>query len=100
MFYLYVLFSEKAQRHYIGHAENPEERLAQHNTNPDEKYTGKFSDWKMVALFEAAPTKEETVSIEKFIKKQKGKKLLLKLIDPQFVPTGSLASLKRIVKES
>ncbi|MCC6683596.1 MAG: GIY-YIG nuclease family protein [Bacteroidia bacterium] len=96
MFYIYILFSKTANRHYIGHSENPSERIIQHNTNSTEKYTGKYDDWEMVALFEVGKTRAEAMEIEKFIKKQKSKKLLLKLIDPDFVPLDKLAQLVRV----
>jgi putative endonuclease len=96
MFYLYILYSESAKRHYIGHSENPQERLAQHNANDTDKFTGKYSDWKMLAVFECGDNKEEAIELENFIKKQRNKKLLLKLIDPEFIPTDKLARLLRV----
>ncbi|MBX7205128.1 MAG: GIY-YIG nuclease family protein [Bacteroidia bacterium] len=96
MFYLYILFSQTAKRHYIGHSENPFERLNQHNTNSIEKYTGKYTDWEIVALFETGQTRAEAMAIEKFIKKQKSKKLLLKLIESDFVPLDKLTQLVRV----
>jgi putative endonuclease len=96
MFYIYILYSESAKRHYIGHSEHPHERLLQHNSNDTDKYTGKFSDWKMMAIFECGSTRSDAVVFENFIKKQKSKKLLLKLIDPAFVPADKLAQLVRV----
>lgn len=96
MFYLYILYSESAKRHYIGHSEHPQERLLHHNSNDTDKYTGKYADWKMVALFECGTTRSEAVVIENFIKKQKNKKLLLKLIDSNFIPADKLAMLVRV----
>ena len=71
-------------------------RLEQHNSNSSDKYTGKYSDWEMVALFECGESRSEAMKLEKFIKKQKSKNLLLKLIDPDFTPTGTLAQLVRV----
>ena len=96
MFYLYILYSDSAKRHYIGHSENPHERLVQHNSNDTDKYTGKFSDWKIMALFECGDSLTEVKQLEEFIKKQKSKKLLLKLIDPEFIPADKLAKLVRV----
>lgn len=96
MFYLYILYSDSAKRHYIGHSENPHERLIQHNSNDTDKYTGKYSDWKLMALFECGSSITEVKQIEEFIKKQKSKKLLLKLIDPSFIPADKLSILIRV----
>ena len=96
MLYIYILFSEDASKYYVGHTTNPELRLKQHNSNAGEKYTGKYSDWKMVALFECGESRAEAMKLEKFIKKQKSKNLVLKLIDPDFTPTGILAQLVRV----
>ena len=96
MFYLYILFSESAQRYYVGHSETPHERLVEHNANETEKYTGKYADWKMVALFKVGPDKAVALSLGKFINGQKSKKLLLKLVDPNFVPADKLAQLVRV----
>lgn len=96
MFYIYILYSESAKRHYIGHSEHPQERLLQHNSNDTDKYTGKFSDWKMMALFECGDSLADAKQIEEFIKKQKNKKLLLKLIDPSFIPADKLSILIRV----
>jgi len=87
-------------RHYIGHSENPFDRLNQHNTNSTEKYTGKHTDWEIVALFETGQSRAEAMAIEKFIKKQKSKKLLLKLIEPDFIPLDKLAQLVRVPNRS
>jgi len=96
MFYIYILFSQDADLHYVGHTNAPEERLKQHNNNSTDKFTGKYSDWKMLALFQCGEARSEAMKIEKFIKKQKSKKMLLKLIDPDFTPTGELAQLVRV----
>jgi putative endonuclease len=34
--------------------------------------------------------------MEKYIKRQKSRNLLEKLIDPEFIPTGTLAQLVRV----
>lgn len=96
MFYLYILYSETAQKYFVSHSEHPTESIQQHNTNADNKYTGKFQDWKMMALFEVGKNKTDALEMEKFINRQKNIKLVLKLIDPAFLPTDKLASLVRV----
>jgi putative endonuclease len=50
----------------------------------------------MVALFEAGETRSEAVKAERFIKAQKSKTFILKLLDPEFKPSGHLAHLVRV----
>jgi putative endonuclease len=97
MFYIYILYSESAKRHYIGHSEHPHERLLQHNSNDTDKYTGKYADWKLMTIFECGGSIVEVQQMENFIKKQKSKKLLQKLVDPEFVPADKLAQLVRVL---
>jgi putative endonuclease len=96
MFYINILYSETAKRYYIGHSEHPHERLLQHNSNDTDKYTGKYADWKLMAIFECGSSIVEVQQMENFIKKQKSKKLLLKLIDPTFIPADKLSILIRV----
>jgi putative endonuclease len=96
MFYIYIIYSNTAEKFYVGHSENPWDRLIQHNENEGDKYTGKYQNWELKAVFQVSENRGEALLIEKFIKKQKSKKLLLKLIEPNFVPTGDLAQLVRV----
>jgi hypothetical protein len=50
----------------------------------------------LAAVFEAGATRSEAEKVEKFIKKQKSKTLVLKLINPEFQPNGKLAQLVRV----
>jgi putative endonuclease len=96
MFYIYIIYSNTAEKFYVGHSENPWDRLVQHNENEGDKYTGKYQNWELKAVFQVSENRGEALLIEKFIKRQKSKKLLLKLIEPDFVPTGDLAQLVRV----
>jgi putative endonuclease len=96
MFYIYIIYSNTAEKFYVGHSENPWDRLVQHNENEGDKYTGKYQNWELKAVFQVSENRGEALLIEKFIKKQKSKKLLLKLIEPEFIPDGTLAQLVRV----
>jgi putative endonuclease len=96
MFYIYIIYSNTAERFYVGHSENPWDRLVQHNENEGDKYTGKYQNWELKAVFQVSENRGDALLIEKFIKRQKSKKLLLKLIEPEFIPTGDLAQLVRV----
>ena len=96
MFYIYIIYSNTAERFYVGHSENPWDRLVQHNENEGDKYTGKYQNWELKAVFQVSENRGDALLIEKFIKRQKSKKLLLKLIEPEFIPSGDLAQLVRV----
>ena len=98
MFYIYIIYSNTAERFYVGHSENPWDRLVQHNENQGDKYTGKYQNWELKAVFQVSENRGDALIIEKFIKRQKSKKLLLKLIEPEFIPSGDLAQLVRVSK--
>jgi putative endonuclease len=96
MFYIYIIYSNTAEKFYVGHSENPWDRLVQHNENQGDKYTGKYQNWELKAVFQVSENRGDALLIEKFIKRQKSKKLLLKLIEPEFIPSGDLAQLVRV----
>jgi putative endonuclease len=98
MFYIYIIYSNTAEKFYVGHSENPWDRLVQHNENQSDKYTGKYQNWELKAVFQVSENRGDAILIEKFIKRQKSKKLLLKLIEPEFIPSGDLAQLIRVSK--
>ena len=93
MFYVYIIYSKTADKYYTGNSENPLERILQHNESDTDKYTGKYSNWELVAVFKVSENKGDAMVLEKFIKKQKTRKLIEKLINPNYIPTDSLAQL-------
>ena len=96
MFYIYIIYSKKFDKYYIGSSENPWNRLTKHNSSPFNTFTSKYRPWTLKAVFEAGDTRGEAVKMEKFIKRQKSRKLLLQLIDSTFQPNGKLAQLVRV----
>jgi len=71
-------------------------RLEQHLSNSTDKYTGKAKDWLLKTVFEVSNNEGDAMKIERFIKKQKSRNLILQLCDPEFIPTGTLAQLVRV----
>ncbi len=96
MFYLYILYSAEANKYYVGHSLDPWSRLIQHNENAGDKYTGKYNDWQLMAVFEAGTTRSEAQTIEYWIKRQKSRKLIEQLIQPDFIPDRQLSRLVRV----
>jgi len=96
MFYIYILYSNSADKYYVVHSPDPWERFQQHLNNSGDKFTGSFKDWRITAIFEASLNRGEAMRIEKFIKLQKSRKLIEKIIAPEFIGTGILAQLVRV----
>jgi putative endonuclease len=95
-FYIYILYSENANKFYIGYSHNPWKRLNEHNTVEHLTYTSKFRPWQLKAVFIAGENEGEAIKIERFIKKQKSRLLLEKLVDPNYKPEAKLAQLVRV----
>jgi len=80
MFTVYILFSETADRFYIGFTLAPvEARLRKHLSNHS-GFTAKTKDWKIVHT-EQFENKSEALRREKEIKYWKSKSRILKLIN-------------------
>ena len=96
MFYIYILISKTSNKYYIGYSNNPWERVIQHNENTGEKYTGKYKNWELISVFKVLGTRGDAMKIEKFIKNQKSRNFIEKIIDDNFKPEGKLAQLVRV----
>ena len=73
-FEVYVLFSEKYQKHYYGYTSNLEARLLSHNQLGND-WTAKFRPWKLIyqKKFE---TKKEAMVHEKWLKSGTGRNFI------------------------
>jgi putative endonuclease len=78
MYFVYILYSEKLNRFYIGSTENLRQRLEQHN-NGLSKFTSKASDWRQV-YFETFTTRTLAQKRERDIKRKKSRKYIEQLI--------------------
>ena len=96
MYYIYIIYSNIADKFYVGYSDNPQRRLIDHNTKPFNTYTSKLRPWVLKAAFECGSIEGEAIKVERFIKKQKSRTLIEALIDPNFIPTGHLAQLVRV----
>ena len=79
--YIYILYSPGSNRYYVGHTNDPERRLIEHNTTDEAKYTSKYRPWEMQLIFEVSEKRGDAIRIEKFIKRQKSSIFLKKLIE-------------------
>ena len=83
MYSLYIIYSEKSDKYYIGHSENPERRLSEHNTDPRLTYTSKHRPWILKASIPVAESKSNAVKIERKLKQLKSRKIVEKIIENQ-----------------
>ena len=78
MFKFYILYSERADKFYIGHTgDDLEQRLRRHLSN-HEGFTGKFNDWILV-YSEVFSSKQEAYAREREVKSWKSKIRIKKL---------------------
>jgi putative endonuclease len=81
MFYVYFLYSSNSDRYYIGYTEDVVKRLKEHN-HPvvKSKFTSKYLPWELKLSFEVSSVRGDAIRVERFIKKQKSKVFIQKLI--------------------
>jgi putative endonuclease len=66
LFTVYILYSEKFQKHYTGFSTNLPERIISHNELGNE-WTSKYRPWKLIWT-KAVETKSEVLKLEKWLK--------------------------------
>jgi len=97
MYYIYILYSPASDLFYVGYTNNYKNRLSQHNNQDNfNTFTSKHRPWLLKAAFECSLTEKEAIRIERFIKKQKSRKLLEQLVNSNFIPSGVLDQLVRV----
>ena len=75
-YYVYVLYTPRFDRLYIGSSAEPDERLTSHNAGRG-GWTKHFRPWVRV-LLEAHPTREAAAKREKYLKSGWGRRWLMK----------------------
>ena len=98
MFYVYILYSQTAGKFYVGQTPDVQKRLREHN-NPLEnsKFTAKFIPWEIVLFFPVSAARSDAMKVEKFIKSQKSKVFILKLIKNKNNPEFFQNLIKNII---
>lgn len=80
-FSIYILYSEKANRYYIGQTSDLNKRVYDHN-HPvvNSKYTAKYIPWEMCFSAYVSEERGDAIRVERFIKKQKSRMFLQDII--------------------
>ena len=71
IYYVYVLYSETIDKYYVGHTDNLEKRISQHNERKG-RYTSGKGVWRLV-YFEEFETRSLAMEREKYFKTGKGR---------------------------
>jgi putative endonuclease len=79
MFTVYVLFSERFNKIYIGMTSNLEERIKSHNELGIKGWTKNFRPW-IIVYQEEYPNKSEALKREKQLKSAAGRNFIWTLI--------------------
>ena len=83
VYYIYILYSIKADRYYIGHTNDPVRRLEEHNTAEKNSYSSKFRPWELKKVFEVSESRGETRKLENYMKRLKSRKEIEKLLEDE-----------------
>ena len=86
MYYIYIIYSTSVDKYYIGHSDNPDRRLVEHNTKPVNTYTSKHRPWVLKASFPISKDRGQAISVERYLKKLKSRKITEQLIENQDNP--------------
>jgi putative endonuclease len=78
---VYILYSESSDIYYIGQTDDVEGRLSEHNSDGNNSFTSKHGPWRLVSSFETGNERGVAMKIEKFIKRQKSRKFIEKVIE-------------------
>jgi putative endonuclease len=79
MFIVYVLYSEKHNKMYIGYTSNIEQRLLSHNELGTKGYTLRYRPWKLIYT-ESFLLKLDAMKREKQLKSAKGREFIWNFI--------------------
>ena len=94
MYFIYFLYSNKSDIYYVGHSDDYLKRFEQHNNSDRDTFTRKHRPWILKAVFKCGNDKGVAIKIERFIKKQKSRKLIERIITGEDLH-GILAQLVR-----
>ncbi|MBK5286480.1 MAG: GIY-YIG nuclease family protein [Bacteroidia bacterium] len=83
MFYTYIIQSQTTGKLYIGHTENIEQRINDHNLNRS-RYTRFKGPWKIIFI-RVLESRGEAMKLENQLKQFKSSKYILE----KFVPENS-----------
>ena len=95
MFYVYILYSATSDLYYVGYTKDYDQRVREHNQSLHSTFTSKHRPWDLKAVYFCGNDEKTAINMERFIKRQKSRRLIAKLIKGGTF-TGILAQLVRV----
>jgi len=84
-YWIYILYSPGSDRYYVGQSHDVEARLRDHNEGDhltqSSKYTFKHRPWVLKCCFVAGNDRGAAMKVEKYIKRQKSRTFIEKVIE-------------------
>jgi len=80
MFFIYILYSELADKYYVGQTDDVTRRLIEHNELSENSFTSKYRPWTLMAKYAVGNSRGVALKIEKHIKKQKSRNYIESII--------------------
>jgi len=82
IYYVYILYSAKIDQYYVGISSDPENRLFYHNLGL-KGWTKRGVPWELV-FTKSYPFKESAGQVERYIKSQKSKVFIHKIVQGEY----------------
>jgi putative endonuclease len=79
-YHVYILYSEKCDKYYVGHTEFLEQRVGEHNRGKGGDFSSSCMPWELV-YHEKCPTRSAAMKREKEIKNKKSRKYIEWLVN-------------------
>jgi putative endonuclease len=81
MFYVYILHSDTSDIFYVGHTDDVERRLDEHNELSETGFTSKHRPWILAAALPVGESRTLAIKIEKHIKRQKSRTYIQQIVE-------------------
>ena len=91
--FVYILQSEKTGGYYIGQTEDVALRITQHNADTNPHFTYRDRPWELKTTLECSD-RNHAMRLEAFIKKQKSRIFIEKIINSSEVQQSLILKLK------
>ena len=100
MFYIYIIYSTKSDKYYTGMTSDVVRRIEEHNDpSRENKYTVKHLPWELKLFFEVSDIRGEALIVERFLKNQKSRTFLEKLISEKDNPSYFHSLVENVLKK-
>lgn len=80
MYYLYILYSTKINKYYVGYSSNPVRRLGEHNSLENKNWTQRGQPWELKVSI-SHDTEGDAKKAEKKVKNLKSRKVIEQVIE-------------------